>query len=331
MAPTAFRRVMTSPFQTTKANGTGLGLYISRHILRRHKATVRWQNKPGSGMKVMVLFPAVKQKVVRSHELPHKQSGLFRRLLGAFALLSLALMPLSAARFPQLLRLQGRFTDTRIPMNDEVPVRFTIWDTPDGYGNLLWEDVQSVIVKSDVFQVLLGKTKALTPSVFSGGDRWVELQIGTDAPLRPRYRIPNQYLQAEVAAVQAVPAPVVAPPPPPVAAPVAAATITDQERHDLELQIDKYKEPEREPVRAPVRVQKPKPVPTAEENSGELGSTYEVKAGDTLKSIAQKLYGNAELWYDLYYLNRDRLGPMGHLFPGQILVLPSTTPGAHSR
>ena len=56
-----------------------------------------------------------------------------------------------------------------------------------------------------------------------------------------------------------------------------------------------------------------------------------VQNGDTLKSIAQKLYGNAELWYDLYYLNRDRLGPMGHLFPGQILVLPTQAPGEHSK
>ena len=50
------------------------------------------------------------------------------------------------------------------------------------------------------------------------------------------------------------------------------------------------------------------------DDSGSQGPVYEVQAGDTLKSIAQKLYGNAELWYDLYYPNRDRLGPMGHLF-----------------
>src|SRR5437764_172712 len=84
-------------------------------------------------------------------------------------------LPLDAARFPQFLRLQGHFTDTRTPLTDNLPVRFTIWDTPDGYGNLLWEDIQTVAVQDDTFQVVLGRTKTLTPSVFSGGDRWVEL------------------------------------------------------------------------------------------------------------------------------------------------------------
>jgi len=103
--------------------------------------------------------------------------------------------------------------------------------------------------------------------------------------------------------------------------------MTDQERRDLELQIEKYKEPEHEAVK-PL---KKKRVTVPVEESGELGTTYEVKSGDTLKSIAQKLYGKSELWYDLYYLNRDRLGPMGHLFPGQILVLPTTVPGAQPK
>ncbi len=48
------------PFQTTKSQGTGLGVYITRHILRRHHAKVRWESKPGEGTKVTVLFPVVK-------------------------------------------------------------------------------------------------------------------------------------------------------------------------------------------------------------------------------------------------------------------------------
>jgi len=86
--------------------------------------------------------------------------------------------------------------------------------------------------------------------------------------------------------------------------------------------MDKYKE------------QKPKPAKKKKSfvrSDGALGSTYQVQPGDTLKSIAQKLYGNAELWYDLYYLNRDRLGPMGHLFTGQILVLPTPNSAGASK
>ena len=176
-------------------------------------------------------------------------------------------------------------------------------------------------VKNDTFQVLLGHSKALTPSVFTGGDRWVELQIGTDVPLRPRYKIPYQYIQAQVAAAQAAPVPAPVPPPVPTTPPASAVPVlSDQERRDLELQIEKYKESEKE---KPKVVKKKRPAVTTD---GSLGPVYQVQPGDTLKSIAQKLYGNAELWYDLYYLNRDRLGPMGHLFTGQILVLPAQTP-----
>jgi LysM repeat protein len=215
-------------------------------------------------------------------------------------------------KLPQFLRLQGHFTDTKIPLTDNLPVRFSIWDSQDGFGNLLWEDTQNVSVQNDTFQVMLGRSKHLTPGVFSGGDRWVELQIGQDAPLRPRYKIPNQYIQAQVAAVQAAPVP--------VASPAAPPALTDQERKDLEQQVGTYKASGQEKTKAPKKKR------TSPPPDGSLGPVYQVQPGDTLKSIAQKLYGNAELWYDLYYLNRDRLGPMGHLFTGQILVLPAQTP-----
>lgn len=48
------------PLQTSKKQGTGLGVYITKHILRRHHALVRWASKPGVGTKVTVLFPVVK-------------------------------------------------------------------------------------------------------------------------------------------------------------------------------------------------------------------------------------------------------------------------------
>ena len=48
------------PLQTSKKQGTGLGVYITRHILKRHHASVRWQSKPGEGTKVTILFPVVK-------------------------------------------------------------------------------------------------------------------------------------------------------------------------------------------------------------------------------------------------------------------------------
>jgi LysM repeat protein len=253
---------------------------------------------------------------------------LWRRLANAFALLAIVVGPLGASRTPQLLRLQGRFTDNpQAPLTDTLPIRFSIWDAADGYGNLLWQDVQNVSIQSNKFQVILGRLTPLPPSVFSGGDRWLEMQIGNDAPLRPRHNIPNQFIQAQVAAPTPAPAPPVTPPP--------SVPMTPEEKREIELQIEKYnedvlkEEPASKPPVKPVHHHHPKPPVqvVASEEDGVLGNVYTVQAGDTLKSVAQKLYGKADLWYDLYYLNRDRLGPMGHLFPGQILVLPTPSAG----
>jgi len=318
------------PFQTTKGEGTGLGLFITRHILRRHHARTRWSSVPGRGTVVTITFQKVSAPtpVSPAAKVAKVPQGVWSRLMQVFALLAVLVAPGWATHTPQLLRLQGRFTDSReTPLTDNLPVRFSVWDAADGYGNMLWQDIQTISVKENVFEVILGRTTPLPPSVFSGGDRWLEMQISNDAPLRPRHKIPYQVIQAQVAAPVIVPE---------AAAPPAPAPLTPEEKRELELQIDRYKD--QQPVAAPPPAPKPvvKAVPaprpkpaakvTAPVEGGGWGNVYTVRDGDTLKSIAQKIYGNAELWYDLYYLNRDRLGPMGHLFPGQILVLP--TPGA---
>jgi signal transduction histidine kinase len=59
MSPKDLQRIHR-PLQTSKPQGAGLGVYITRHILRRHHAHVRWASKPGVGTKVTVLFPVVK-------------------------------------------------------------------------------------------------------------------------------------------------------------------------------------------------------------------------------------------------------------------------------
>lgn len=48
---------LQKPFQTTKADGHGLGVYIARHIFKRHHASMRWHSEPGVGTTVTVLFP----------------------------------------------------------------------------------------------------------------------------------------------------------------------------------------------------------------------------------------------------------------------------------
>jgi nucleoid-associated protein YgaU len=56
-----------------------------------------------------------------------------------------------------------------------------------------------------------------------------------------------------------------------------------------------------------------------EENSVRI---YDVQPGDTLRSIAVKLYGDADRWVDLYEANHDRLQRGGDPVAGQRLVAP---------
>ena len=56
-------------------------------------------------------------------------------------------------------------------------------------------------------------------------------------------------------------------------------------------------------------------------------ATYEVAAGDTLKSIAQRFYGDADAWQAIYDANRGAIGPdPDALRAGTRLTIPSRAP-----
>ena len=48
---------------------------------------------------------------------------------------------------------------------------------------------------------------------------------------------------------------------------------------------------------------------------------YVILQGDTLESIAEKLYGDSTRWTELYELNKEKI-TAGMLTPGGVLVLP---------
>lgn len=52
------REHLFRPFQTTKPEGVGLGLYTARQIVRFHHGEVRVRSRPGKGTRVRVTLPA---------------------------------------------------------------------------------------------------------------------------------------------------------------------------------------------------------------------------------------------------------------------------------
>jgi len=53
---------IATPFFTTRAEGTGLGLAVARHWVARHAGTLRLESAPGVGTTVRVALPLVRSK-----------------------------------------------------------------------------------------------------------------------------------------------------------------------------------------------------------------------------------------------------------------------------
>jgi nucleoid-associated protein YgaU len=50
--------------------------------------------------------------------------------------------------------------------------------------------------------------------------------------------------------------------------------------------------------------------------------SYTVEKGDSLSKIAEKVYGKASLWSQIYEANQDHIKDPDLIYPGQILRLP---------
>lgn len=56
--------------------------------------------------------------------------------------------------------------------------------------------------------------------------------------------------------------------------------------------------------------------------AGQSGTTYTVKAGDTLSKIAKETLGNANQYMEIFNANRDQLENPDKIKPGQVLKIP---------
>lgn len=55
----------------------------------------------------------------------------------------------------------------------------------------------------------------------------------------------------------------------------------------------------------------------------QAGTTYTVKAGDTLSKIAKEMMGNTNAYMDIFNANKDQLTDPDKIKPGQVLKIPA--------
>lgn len=93
-----------------------------------------------------------------------------------------------------------------------------------------------------------------------------------------------------------------------------------EESHEKQQEINDLKKREEGLIKKlkerPYRVIKPKP-----KKRPPIPATYTVREGDTLRSIAQKLYGDPLRWNDLYQANKEKI-KRSRVEPGEVLVVP---------
>ena len=61
MAPEFLGRSLFRPFQTTKKNGLGIGLFQSKMIVEAHKGRIQVESQPGKGTTFRMILPLPKQ------------------------------------------------------------------------------------------------------------------------------------------------------------------------------------------------------------------------------------------------------------------------------
>src|SRR5262245_48177750 len=90
---------------------------------------------------------------------------------------------------PDVVNFQARLVhNVDGPLVGNVSLTVRIYDVPTG-GVPLWEETQSAVAVNGIVNLLLGGVSALSADLFTGGERYLALQVGGDAEMTPRQLI----------------------------------------------------------------------------------------------------------------------------------------------
>jgi hypothetical protein len=116
-----------------------------------------------------------------------KRHSVSLALCGLLGMLAVNTNAQTISAAPAQLNFQGRLAKpdgTPVP-NGTYSIRFSLWDTASG-GTEKWnQTINNVVVRNGTFAALLNTN---TSNLFAG-NLWLEIKIGTDAPLTPRQQL----------------------------------------------------------------------------------------------------------------------------------------------
>ena len=111
--------------------------------------------------------------------------------IAVFALIEIVFVVSSVCwAVPGMIQYQGRIADPVSGSSVEVnslPMVFRIYDMAAG-GEALWEEPHTVLLNHGIYNVILGSTNAISPSILMNDDLWLEVLINGEG-LTPRQKI----------------------------------------------------------------------------------------------------------------------------------------------
>lgn len=178
-------------------------------------------------------------------------------------------------------------------------VSFALFDAPDG-GRRVWTESIYVSASGGAFKAELGRLKAIPETVLRAAHR-----LEAEAPPGTGWSVTElRRSDQKPAAAAAAPAAARAAEPPAAAPSPAPEPPEDMAQLKRELEAARRELAEKRALDA----SRPR--------------VYTVQAGDTLRSVARRVYGDAERWRTIFDANDDRIQRGGELSAGQKLVIP---------